>query len=95
LSSLDVVRRIPAGLQGKAADGLIDLILDSSNAPKLSSSLGRSILHHWQSDQLATESGLMVLLEASMQLEPQKTAGIFDGLGLSSVAESLRARVQT
>lgn len=94
MSFLELARRIPLELQGKSANALIDLILNSPNAPMLSISLARSILHHWQRDQLTTESGLSILVEASLLLEPQKTSETFSGLGLGEVAEALRARVQ-
>jgi hypothetical protein len=85
---------VPADLQEKTADTLIDLILNSQNASKLSSNLARSILSHWQSDQLATEMGLSVLLEASFEIEPQKTLQTCTEFGLSKVAEVLSKRAQ-
>jgi hypothetical protein len=85
---------VPADLHEKTADTLIDLILNSQNASKLSSNLARSILRQWQSDQLATEMGLSVLLEASFELEPQKTLETCTGLGLGKVAEVLSTRAQ-
>lgn len=93
LSYFELVRGIPGELQGKVADSLVDLILDSSNASKLSGNLARSILRHWQSNQLATESGLATLVEASLQIEPQKTSEAFSGLGMSAIAERLRVKV--
>lgn len=95
MSHADLVKKIPPDLQSKTADGLVNLVLNSQNAAKLSSGLARSLLYHWQSDLLASESGLTLLVEASSQLEPQKTSEFFDGLGLNQVAAALRPAVST
>lgn len=90
-----MAKKIPADLQSKAADGLVDLILNSQNAAKLPSGLARSFLRHSQSDQFTSESGLSLLVEASSLLEPQKTSEFFDGLGLNQIAAALRPKAPT
>jgi len=43
---------------------------------------------------LTTESGLSLLLEASLLLEPRKTVETCRGLGLSQLAEALEPKTQ-
>ncbi len=93
MSFAEIAKRIPADLQSKAADGLLNVILNSQNAGKLTSELAKTFLYHWQRDMLTSESGLNLLVEASSQLEPQKTSELFDGLGLNEIGATLRAKV--
>jgi hypothetical protein len=87
------VKKIPADLQGKVVDGLVNLILNSQNAVKLPSNAAKALLHYWESDQLTSEGSLTLLVQASSQLEPQKTPEFFDGLGLNQIATALRPAV--
>jgi hypothetical protein len=85
-----IARNIPASLRGVAFEKLIDVVLSSPNASKMPSDLAKTILYYWQRDQLVTEVGLQCLLEASMILEPEKTIGSIEELGMSDVAIKLK-----
>ena len=84
-----IVGRIPASLWGAASEKLIDIILNSSNARKMPSSLAKTILYYWQRDQLETETGLQRLLEAAMILEPEKTVAVMRELGMQKIVVML------
>jgi hypothetical protein len=85
-----IARDIPASLRIAAFEKLIDIVLNSPNASKMPSDLAKTILYYWQRDQLVTEVGLQRLLEASMILEPEKTIGSIEELGMSDVAIKLK-----
>lgn len=89
-----ISRKIPASLRNLASEKLIDVVLNSSNADKMPSDLAKTILYYWQRDQLATEVGLQHLLEASMILEPEKTIGVMEELGLSEIVLMLKEAVK-
>lgn len=85
-----IVHRIPASLRSPASEKLIDIILNSSNARKMPSSLAKTILYYWQRDQIATAVGLERLLEASMILEPEKAISLMEELGLPEIVALLK-----
>jgi len=72
---------------------LIDVILLSKNDEKMPSSLANTILRHWQSDTLMSESALSALLEAAVLLEPDKTASAFMELELTEPAQQIKEAV--
>lgn len=86
----EAVRKIPASLWRAASERMIDMILNSPNADEMPSDLAKTILYYWQRDQLATEIGLQRLLEAAMRLEPEKTIGLIEELGLPELVVILR-----
>ncbi len=85
-----VLSKIPASKRDAASNKLVDIILSSPNAEKMPNDLAKNILRDWQEDQLASEVGLRRLLEASMILEPEKTASAAEELGLKDVVSVLR-----
>jgi len=89
-----MVRGIPTSLWGVASDKLVDLVLNSTNGERMPSDLAKTILFYWQRDQLATEIGLQRLMEAAMILEPEKTIGVMDELGLHELVIMLRETVK-
>jgi len=89
-----IVRKIPTSLCGAASDRLVDLVLNSANGEKMPSDLAKTILFYWQRDQLATEIGLQRLMEAAVILEPEKTIGVMDELGLHELVVVLRETVK-
>jgi len=72
---------------------LIDVILLSKNDEKMPGQLANIILHYWQHDILATESGLTALLEAAILLEPNKTADVFTELELIDIAGQIKEAI--
>jgi len=85
-----IVRTIPSSLWSAASDKLVDLVLNSANGERMPSDLAKTILFYWQRDQLATEIGLQRLMEAATILEPEKTIGVLDELGLQELVVMLK-----
>lgn len=89
-----IARNIPKSLWNVASEKLVDITLNSTNASKMPSDIAKRILYYWQRDQLATEVGLHLLLEASMILEPEKTIDLMEEFGLSEIVVLLRGTLQ-
>jgi hypothetical protein len=89
-----IARSIPTNLWNQTSEKLIDAVLSSPNAGKLPSNLAKAILYYWQKNQLATEAGLSLLLEASIALEPDKALGLIDESGFSEAAAMLKEMLQ-
>ena len=89
-----IVRKIPASLWSVASDKLVDLVLNSANGERMPSDLAKTILFYWQRDQLATEVGLQRVIEAAMILEPEKTIGVIDELGLHELVIMLKETIK-
>jgi len=89
-----IVKRIPTSLWSVASEKLVDLVLNSANGERMPSDLAKTILFYWQRDQLATEIGLQRLMEAAMILEPEKTIGVIDELGLRELVIMLRETIK-
>lgn len=87
-----IARKIPSSAWEATSEKLIDIVLNSPNANKVPSGLAKTILYYWQRDQLATEIGLQRLLEASMEVDPEKTIGILKELGLQELVTVLENR---
>jgi len=75
------------------SDKLIDVILASKNDDKLPSQLAKTILHHWQNDNLKSESGLATLLESAVLVELEKTFSALNELQMSDVAEQIKQKL--
>lgn len=89
-----IVKKMPRSLWETTSESLIEVILNSTNATKMPSSLAKTILFYWQRDQLATEIGLQRLLEASMILEPEKTVDTLETMGLHEPAIMLKSTMK-
>jgi len=86
-----IIRKIPSKKWEETSEKLIDIVLNSPNANKMPSGLAKTILYYWQRDQLATEIGLQRLLEASIVVNPEKTAKILRELGFEEVLTVLES----
>jgi hypothetical protein len=82
--------RMEASRREKLSDILLDLILESGNADKLTAGLGRSLMDAARGDELANENGLEKLLEASALLEPEKAAATLEAQGFPELANELK-----
>jgi len=85
-----LVELIPVAKWEALSDKLVDFILTSKNDEKMPSPLANTILHYWQQDILKRESGLAVLLEAALLLEPDKTVNAFTELQMANIAEQIK-----
>ena len=86
-----MVEMIPVEKRGTVSAKLIDFILKSKNVHKMSNSLAKTMLHHWQQGPLTNEAGLAVILEAAVVLESDKTIDFLgDKMELPDVVKAMR-----
>ncbi len=88
----EVVRRIPRSMYKGLSERLVDALLESREGERLPSSLAKAILFHWQKDNLESEEGVTILLEALNMLEPSKARTILNEFGLGELAETISSR---
>ena len=86
---LKLASLVPVSKWGMLSDKLIDVILTSKNDDKLPSQLAKTILHHWQNDNLKSESGLATLLESAVLVELEKTFSALNELQMPDIAEQI------
>jgi len=86
-----LVSFIPAAKREMLSDKLVDVILASKNDEKMPSRLANTMLQYWQRDVLESESGMAVLLEAAITLEPEKAIGALNELQVRDAAELIKA----
>lgn len=84
-----VVGMISSEMRSTVSDKLVDIVLASKNAEKMPSRLADAMLRHWQQDLLKSESGVTLLLEAALLLEPEKTSNAFTELQMPNIAEQI------
>jgi hypothetical protein len=72
------------------SDKLVDLILTTKNEEKMPSTLARKFLHLWQQDHLVSKTGLAVLLEAGVTLEPEKVLNALSELNLEVLQSKIK-----
>ena len=90
----NLTSRMEAPKREKLSNTLLDLVLDSGNADKLTSGLARSLMHAARADELAKETGLENLLEASALLEPEKTPATLESQGFPELASELKKAIE-
>jgi len=71
---------------------LVDLILTSKNDDRMPNQLANAMLYHWQHDALKSESGMAVLLETVLLLEPEKTFNALEELQMTDIAKQVKRR---
>ncbi len=84
------VELIPDEKLGPLSDQLINFILTTKNEGKMPPQLANSMLYKMQHGSIKSKTGVAVLLEASLLLEPEKTTVAFGELHLPNVAEELK-----
>lgn len=85
-----LIELLPVEKWDAISNRLVDLILTSKNDDKLPGQLATAILHQWQNDTLKNEEGIIVLLQAAILLEPEKTTAAFNELQMTNVAEQIK-----
>jgi len=73
---------------------LVDLILTSKNDDRMPNQLANAMLYHWQHDALKSESGIAVLLEAVLLLEPEKTFNALEELQMTDIARQVKEAIE-
>lgn len=93
MSYPELVELVPTEKRKDIVDKLVDIILSSKNANRLSSSVANTILYQWQLNLLTSELGLSALLEAAVLLEQEKTLSVLRELQLVEIADKVKGEV--
>ena len=90
---VEAMEKVDRSKREKLSDILLDLILDSGNADKLTSELARSLIDAAQENMLSSENGLEILLEAGALLEPDKSPATLETQGFPELASELKKTI--
>jgi len=85
-----LVTTIPIEKWEILSEKLVNLILTSKNDEKMPNQLANIMLYYWQHGVLKSESGIALLLEAALLLEPEKTFSALDKLQMASIAKQIK-----
>jgi len=94
LRYVEATGRMDPSRREKLSDILLDLILDSGNADKLTPELARPLIDAARADGLSNKTGLEILLEAGALLEPEKAAAALEAQGFAELASELKKSVR-
>ena len=83
------VELIPDEKLGPLSDQLINFILTTKNEGKMPSKLANTMLYNMQQGTIKNKSGVALLLEAALLLEPEKAIGALGELQMVNIAEKI------
>jgi hypothetical protein len=81
MSYRDLVKSIPRPMYSLLSERLLDALLEAKDGGNVPSSLAKTILYYAQRDRLASDAGLINLLNALDMADPQKVTEILDEFG--------------
>jgi hypothetical protein len=81
---------VPAEKLGPLSDQLLNFILTTKNDGKMPAKLANSMLHKMQYGAIKSATGVAVLLEAAVILEPEKTMAALGEMQLAQLANALK-----
>jgi hypothetical protein len=81
---------VPAEKLGPLSDQLLNFILTTKNDGKMPTKLANAMLYKMQHGAIKSASGVAVLLEAAVTLEPEKTMAALGEMQLAQLADALK-----
>jgi hypothetical protein len=87
---LKLVELVPAEKLEPLSDQLLNFILTTKNEGKMPTKLANTMLHKMQNAVIKTQSGVAVLLEAAMTVEPEKTMATLGEMQITQLAEEIK-----
>ena len=81
-----VVENIPASLHGELSKKLMNIILEAKDKNAIPVEVAKNIIYLWRQDQLASQTGITVLLDAATTANAEATVSCLEELGLQEVA---------
>ena len=84
------VEMVPDEKLGALSDQLVNFILTTKNEGKMPVKLANCMLSTMQMGAIKSKTGVAVLLEAALLLEPEKTMTALGEMQLAQLAEELR-----
>jgi len=85
-----LVELVPAEKLGPLSDQLLNFILTTKNDGKMPTKLANTMLCKMQHGIIKSQTGVAVLLEAAILLEPEKTMTALGEMQLSTLAEEIK-----
>jgi hypothetical protein len=80
-----VVENIPASLYKPLSDKLISVILDSEDSSTISTETTKKIIYLWRQDQIASPTGIELLLRTAVKVDATETSKILNDFGLQEL----------
>ena len=85
-----VVEGIPNSLHGDLSKKLIDIVLGTQDKNAVPAELAKKIIYLWRQEQIASLTGILSLLEASVMVDSEATYSALDELGLQETTAVLK-----
>jgi len=85
-----VVEGIPNSLHGDLSKKLIDIVLSTQDKNAVPAELAKKIIYLWRQEQIASLTGILSLLEASVMVDAEATYSVLDELGLQETTSVLK-----
>ena len=85
-----VVEGIPNSLHGDLSKKLIDIVLGTQDKNAVPAELAKKIIYLWRQEQIASLTGILTLLEASVMVNSEATYSALDELGLQETTAVLK-----
>ena len=85
-----LVELVPAEKLGPLSDQLLNFILTTKNEGKMPTKLANCMLCNMQHGAIKNKTGVAVLLEAALLLEPEKTMAALGEMQMTQLAEEIK-----
>jgi len=85
-----IVEGVPASLHGDLSKKLVAIVLGAKNKDAVPTELAKKIIYLWRQDQLASKTGIRIMLEAAAMVDVEATRRILDELGLQQQSVALQ-----
>ncbi len=81
MSYKDIIKKIKEEERTVISDKLIDVLLEAKEGAAVPSYLAKRILSEWHKDQLSSENGIALLLEAAFKADEERSKSILTEIG--------------
>lgn len=86
----ELVELVPADKLGVLSDQLLNFILTTKNEGKMPAKLANAMLYKMQHGAIKGKTGVAVLLEAALIVEPEKTVTALGEMQMTKLAEEIK-----
>jgi hypothetical protein len=85
-----IVELVPAEKLGPLSDQLLNFILTTKNDGKMPAKLANAMLYNMQHGAIKSATGVAILLEAAVAVEPEKTMAVLGEMQLAQLSDALK-----
>jgi hypothetical protein len=86
----EIVENIPVSLYTNLSEKLVYIVLSTKDKNAVPAETAKEIIYLWRQDQLASPTGIRILINAASRVNAEATYGTMDELGLNAVTANLR-----